>query len=68
MKKFLKTIFYTAFLLISLNALAGEGDDPELPGGDPGAAPIDDYIPLLIIGATALGIYFLKKKEVKVLS
>ena len=65
MKKFFKTILYTAVLLISLNAFAGEDDDPDALPGDPGAAPIDDYMPLVIIGATALGFYFLKKKEVK---
>ncbi len=65
MKKFLKTILYTAILLISLNAFAGDDDDPDGLPGDPGAAPIDDYMPLLIIGAVSLGIYFLKKKEVK---
>ncbi len=64
MKKFLKTILYTAVLLISLNAFAGDDDDPDALPTDPGA-PIDDYIPLLIIGAVSLGIYFLKKKEVK---
>lgn len=64
MKNFLKTIMYTAILLISLNAFAGDDDNPDGLPVDPGA-PIDDYIPLLIVGALSLGIYFLKKKEVK---
>jgi hypothetical protein len=63
MKKFLKTILYTAVLLISLNAFAGNDDNPDVLPGDPGdpVAPIDYYIlPMLIVGISTA--YFLKRR------
>lgn len=64
MKKFLKALLYTSVILISLNAFAGDDDNPDELPGDPGtAAPIDDYIPILLIGAASLGFCFLKKNK-----
>ncbi len=64
MKKFLKILLYTTVMLISLTAFAGDDDNPDGLPGDPGTpAPIDDYIPLVIVGAASLAFYFLKKKE-----
>lgn len=68
MKKFLKPTFFLAILLLSLSSFA-QDEDPDLPPGDPGAkAPINDYIPFFILGASVLGFYFIKKKESKSIS
>lgn len=66
MKKILKPMLFAAILLVSLNCFAGDEDNPDLPGGDPGAqVSINEYIPFFVLGASALGLYFIKKKEVK---
>lgn len=66
MRNLFKTILFTTILLISTNSFA-QGDDsidPDIPPTDPGtAAPIDDYIPLLLIGAASMGLLFIKKDE-----
>lgn len=51
-----------SMLLTSSNVFSqGDEDNPDAPPGDPGVAPINDYIPLLIIGATLLAFRFLPK-------
>ena len=67
MKIFIKPILYTAILLMSLNAFADdENENPDETPGDPGAVPIGDYSPLLILGGATLGFYFLKTKDAPV--
>lgn len=66
MKRYLKIIFFTALFLTSTSIFAqDEDEDPELPPGDPGKAPISDYIPLLVVGAAMLAYRFLPKAENK---
>ena len=62
MKRFL-TIICIAGMLLTSNTVFSQNDEdnPDAPPGDPGVAPIDDYIPLLIIGATVLAFRFLPK-------
>jgi hypothetical protein len=42
---------------------AASNDNPDAPGGDPGVAPINDYLPLLLIGAIALGFVYTRKRR-----
>lgn len=65
MKKYFKIICITSMLLLSTNIFAQDEDDPDAPPGDPGQAPIDDYIPLLIVGATVLAFRLLPKAAKK---
>ena len=57
MKKNLKNTLLAVVLLLSVNIFA-QDEDPDNPGGDPGqepAAPIKDYLPLLLLSAIVLG-------------
>ena len=40
---------------------AASNDNPDAPGGDPGVAPINDYLPILLLGAIALGFVHTRK-------
>ena len=42
---------------------AASNDNPDAPGGDPGVAPIDDYLPLLLLGGIALGFVYYRKRR-----
>ena len=42
---------------------AASNDNPDAPGGDPGVAPINDYLPLLLLGAIALGFVYTRKRR-----
>ena len=56
MKKNIKNILLTVVLLVSANIFAQDDNaDPDAPGGDPGAAPIEDYVPLLVLAAVGIG-------------
>jgi len=68
MRKILKKMVVCSIFLISLLTFP----QPDLPGGgvdggdggtDNPAAPIDDYIPYLIILGMGVGIYSIKPKE-----
>jgi len=42
---------------------AASNDNPDAPGGDPGVAPINDYLPILLLGAIALGFVYSRKRR-----
>lgn len=42
---------------------AASNDNPDAPGGDPGLAPINDYLPLLLLGGIALGFVYTRKRR-----
>jgi len=42
---------------------AASNDNPDAPGGDPGVAPINDYLPLLLLGGIALGFVYHRKRQ-----
>jgi hypothetical protein len=43
---------------------AASNDNPDAPGGDPGmVAPINDYLPLLLLGGIALGFLYTRKRR-----
>jgi hypothetical protein len=42
---------------------AASNDNPDAPGGDPGVAPINDYLPLLLLGGIALGFVYYRKRR-----
>jgi hypothetical protein len=42
---------------------AASNDNPDAPGGDPGVAPINDYLPLLLLGGIALGFVYTHKRR-----
>ena len=42
---------------------AASNDNPDAPGGDPGVAPINDYLPLLLLGAIVLGFVYSRKRR-----
>lgn len=42
---------------------AASNDNPDAPGGDPGVAPINDYLPLLLLGGIALGFVYTRKRR-----
>lgn len=42
---------------------ASSNDNPVSPGGDPGVAPINDYLPLLLLGGIALGFVYTRKRR-----
>lgn len=56
-----------AFLITLISVTTAFADDD--PGfgyeGDPGAAPIGDYVPLMLVAAVGLGYYFIRKKLAK---
>ena len=63
MKNIYKSLLVTAMLLaFNFTAFA---QDPDLPPGDPGTAPIGDYVPLMLIAAIGLGYFVIKQKQVK---
>ena len=41
---------------------AASNDNPDAPGGDPGV-PINDYLPLLLLGGIALGFVYYRKRR-----
>ena len=43
---------------------AASNDNPDAPGGDPGVAPINDYLPLLLLGGIALGFVYTRKRQI----
>ena len=55
------------FLITLISVTTAFADDD--PGfgyeGDPGAAPIGDYVPLLLVAAVGLGYYIIRKKHAK---
>ncbi|MEN9323470.1 MAG: hypothetical protein RL699_1250 [Bacteroidota bacterium] len=42
---------------------ANSTSNPDAPGGDPGVAPINDYLPLLLLGGIALGFVYYRKRQ-----
>lgn len=54
-------------ILLTLNFTAIAQDvDPDDPlSEDPGAAPIGDYVPLMIVTAVGLGYFLIRKKHAK---
>ncbi|MEY2691915.1 MAG: hypothetical protein RIT03_305 [Bacteroidota bacterium] len=42
---------------------AASNNNPDAPGGDPGVAPINDYLPILLLGAIALGFVYSRKRR-----
>ena len=42
---------------------AASNDNPDAPGGDPGVAPINDYLPILLLGAILLGFVYTRKRQ-----
>lgn len=42
---------------------AFSNSNPDAPGGDPGVAPINDYLPLILLGGIALGFVFYRKRQ-----
>jgi hypothetical protein len=42
---------------------AASNNEPDAPGGDPGVAPINDYLPLLLLGGIALGFVYTRKRR-----
>jgi hypothetical protein len=42
---------------------AASNDNPDAPGGDPGVAPINDYLPILLLGAITLGFVYYRKRR-----
>lgn len=55
------------FLITLISVTTAFADDD--PGfgyeGDPGAAPIGDYVPLMLVAAVGLGYYLIRKKLAK---
>ena len=45
--------------------VANSPGDGGLGGDDPAPAPIDDYLPLLLLTAMAMAVYYARKKQVK---
>ena len=43
---------------------AASNDNPDAPGGDPGIAPINDYLPILLLGAIVLGFVYTRKRQI----
>lgn len=68
MRKFLKkmticSIFFVSFLAFPQPDLPGGGVGGEDGGSDNPAAPIDDYIPYLLIMGLGVGIYSVRLKK-----
>jgi hypothetical protein len=64
MKNIYKNILVVMMLLIlSFTANAQDPDDPL--SEDPGAAPIGDYVPLMLIVAIGLGYFLIEKRQSK---
>jgi|Laugresbdmm110sn_1035088.scaffolds.fasta_scaffold16744_2 hypothetical protein len=42
---------------------AFSNSNPDAPGGDPGVAPINDYLPFLLLGAITLGFVYTRKRR-----
>jgi hypothetical protein len=42
---------------------AFSNSNPDAPGGDPGVAPINDYLPLLLLGGIAMGFVYYRKRQ-----
>lgn len=42
---------------------AASTSNPDAPGGDPGVAPIDDYLPLLLLAGITLGYVYTRKRR-----
>jgi hypothetical protein len=42
---------------------ANSTSNPDAPGGDPGVAPINDYLPILLLGAITLGFVYTRKRR-----
>jgi hypothetical protein len=43
---------------------ASSTGNPDAPGGDPGIATINDYLPLLLLGGIALGFMYTRKRQI----
>jgi hypothetical protein len=64
MKNLYKNILVVMMLLtINFTANAQDPDDPL--SEDPGAAPIGDYVPLMLVAAVGLGYFLTQKRELK---
>jgi hypothetical protein len=66
MKNRYKSIL-VVMMLLTMNFTANAQDEPELVPGDPGipAAPIGDYVPLMLVIALGLGYFLTQKREIK---
>ncbi|WP_339889503.1 hypothetical protein [uncultured Flavobacterium sp.] len=53
-------------MLLTINFTVN-AQDPDGPGGDPGepAAPIGDYVPLMLVAAIGLGYFVIRKQKIK---
>ena len=64
MKNIYRNILVVMMLLtLSFTANAQDPDDPL--SQDPGAAPIGDYVPLMLVAAVGLGYFLTQKREIK---
>lgn len=64
MKNIYKNILVVVMLLaLNFTANAQDPDDPL--SEDPGAAPIGDYVPFMLVAALGLGYYIIQKKQPK---
>lgn len=66
MKNIYKNIL-VVMMLLTLNFTATAQDvDPDDPlSGDPGAVPIGDYVPLMVVAAVGLGYFLIKRQQTK---
>ncbi|WP_339889505.1 hypothetical protein [uncultured Flavobacterium sp.] len=64
MKNIYKSLL-VAILLITFNFTAYAQEEPDDVPGDPGAAPIGDYVPLMLIAAIGLGYFVVRKQQIK---
>tara|TARA_R110000850_G_scaffold147591_2_gene269782 strand:+ start:27897 stop:28100 length:204 start_codon:yes stop_codon:yes gene_type:complete len=65
MKNLYKNIL-VVMMLLTINFTVN-AQDPDGPGGDPGepAAPIGDYVPLMLVAAIGLGYFVIRKQKIK---
>ena len=64
MKNIYKNILVVVMLLaLNFNVQAQDPDDPL--SEDPGAAPIEEYVPLMVVVAIGLGYFLIPKKQIK---
>lgn len=66
MKNIFKNILVVIMLLtLNFTAKAQDGNPDNPLSEDPGAAPIGDYVPLMLVAAVGLGYFLIRKKLAK---
>ena len=63
--RILKNKVSITLLLIIASVTNVLAQDPGDLGGDPGAAPIGDYVPMMLIAAIGLGYFVIRKQQLK---